>query len=565
MKPWQALVVSFMLICSFGKKGTAQTSGSNCGWLKVKIEKQATSASLFGNKDLSALQWSRAAFIQDADSIYTIPVVVHVIHTGTAIGAPDNPSDASINAMISSLNDSWRKNGSQYGGADMKMQFKLANRSPQCGATTGIVRINGSSIYNYNTGGIAIYTYPGSADEWTVKGVSRWSNTDYINIWIVNKINGSTTSPGGFAYFAEYNNANTDGIVVSASCVNGFNKTIAHEMGHVFNLYHTFYDDGNETQCPRTDSCSDFGDRVCDTEPDLVEYYCANTINACTGLPYLTADVPHNYSVLNNYMNYTNCALMFSEGQKTRARNTLFSYRHGLISSGGINAVPTSFPAAACAATADNSLSPYYGIEKVNFNTLSVYSNSSLADSSFYIDRSCNQRTTVFKGQQYPLEIIGSYENSCWIKAFLDYNNDGDFNDAGESLVSTFSTTGHVIVNLTIPSNSVAGVPLRLRIVADAPGAQPTACHLTGDPQNGAGQIEDYGVIVAAGTAQSAASGPWTTPGTWDCNCIPQSTDQVTIKAGHTVSVNTAVQCASLNIQTGAVLNVNGNTVTVNR
>ena len=35
--------------------------------------------------------------------------------------------------------------------------------------------------------------FAGSADEVAVKNLSRWPNTDYINIWIVNKINGSTT------------------------------------------------------------------------------------------------------------------------------------------------------------------------------------------------------------------------------------------------------------------------------------------------------------------------------------------------------------------------------------
>src|ERR1700759_2668832 len=46
----------------------------------------------------------------DADSLYTIPIVVHVIHTGDPIGSADNPTDANINARIGSLNDSWRKN-----------------------------------------------------------------------------------------------------------------------------------------------------------------------------------------------------------------------------------------------------------------------------------------------------------------------------------------------------------------------------------------------------------------------------------------------------------------------
>jgi hypothetical protein len=84
--------------------------------------------------------------------VYTLPVVVHVINTGTAIGAPDNPSDSLINAMINQLNNAFRKKGSSFGGVDVKIQFKLATKSPSCGSTAGITRNNGSSVTNYASG-----------------------------------------------------------------------------------------------------------------------------------------------------------------------------------------------------------------------------------------------------------------------------------------------------------------------------------------------------------------------------------------------------------------------------
>jgi hypothetical protein len=443
-------------------------------------------------------QYLQNSSLLDSNALFTIPIVIHVIHTGTAIGSPDNPTDTNLTDMITGLNNAWRMNGASYGGVDIKMQFQLAIRSPQCGAATGINRVNGSSVPNYVSGGIAINTFPGSADEWTVKALSRWPNTDYINIWIVNKINGTSSGIGGFAYFAEYNSAAGDGIVINALYANGPSSTVlVHEMGHSFEMYHTFHDDGDETQCPRIDSCAYYGDRVCDTEGGLLETVCTNPINSCTALPYLIADVTHNYTVLNNYMNYTNCPWMFTQGQKDRIRATLFVFRQGLISSGGLSPPPASAPAAACIPTADNGLSPFYGVEKLVFNDLSVYSNSSLADSTMYIDRSCNQRTTVVKGQTYPLTITGSYLNPCWIKAFIDYNNDGDFDDAGEGIISTFTFVGFVTANITIPSSGIViGAPLRLRVIAEEPSFEPTACHLTGVPANGAGQVEDYGITI---------------------------------------------------------------------
>src|SRR6187401_1901230 len=75
----------------------------------------------------------------------TIPVVVHVIHTGTPVGSPDNPSDGNIQAMIAELNDAYQKNGPFYGGVSVPIIFRLASRSPNCGSTNGINRVNGSS------------------------------------------------------------------------------------------------------------------------------------------------------------------------------------------------------------------------------------------------------------------------------------------------------------------------------------------------------------------------------------------------------------------------------------
>jgi hypothetical protein len=146
--------------------------------------------------------------------------------------------------------------------------------------------------------------------------------------------------------------------------VNGANQTLSHEMGHVFELYHTFYDDAFETTCPRTDSCSFYGDRVCDTEGGPLMYICTTPTNSCTGLAYTIADPLKNYTVLNNYMNYTNCPWMFTAGQKERVRATLLAFRPGLINSGALKPTPSSSPAVACIPTAVNGQSFYYGLNE---------------------------------------------------------------------------------------------------------------------------------------------------------------------------------------------------------
>ena len=428
-------------------------------------------------------------------TIYTFPVVVHVIHTGGAIGTIYNPSDANIIAMINNLNNCWRKNGVSFGGVDIEIQFQLAKQSPNCTATTGINRVDGSSLTNYVSGGITNINAAGSADEVLVKNLSRWSNTDYINIWVVNKINGSEVFPGGYAYFPQYNSASTDGITLLSNVVDGSNKTIAHEMGHVFGLYHTFEGVSNTTPCPSNSPCNTVGDRICDTE-QTQDVACGTNPNACSGSNYLIADVPHNYTVLNNYMGYTNCQFMFTQGQKDRILVNLLLFRPGLISSGGLNTSFNSIPKLVCSFVATNGLSDYYGVQRVAFNTFNVYSNTSTGDGSNYIDRTCNQQTKLTQGQIYPLIVIGSYRNPHKMKGYIDFNNNGDFSDAGEEILSVSGFgVDSITINVAIPINTniIANKSLRMRIVADNPvPTDPTACNIVGDAMYHAGQAEEF-------------------------------------------------------------------------
>lgn len=47
----------------------------------------------------------------------------------------------------------------------------------------------------------------------------------------------------------------------------------------------------------------------------------------------------------------------------------------------------------------------------------------------------------------------------------------------------------------------------------------------------------------------SIATGNWSSPTTWDCNCVPTATDNVVIDTPHTVTVNSASQAKSVNLK----------------
>ena len=426
--------------------------------------------------------------------VYTLPVVVHVVHTGGAVGSSDNPSDSLIQAMIGVLNASWRKTGPGTGGVDMEMQFALATNDPACQPTNGINRIDGTVYSEYLGGGITYTAVPGSVDELLIKGLSLWPNTDYINIWIVNKIDGNAISPGGYAYFPQFNNALLDGVVVQASVVNGTNKTIVHEMGHAFYLYHP-YEGSVGMTCAIDTNCLINGDRICDTEPMVFVFDCSEMTNVCSGESFEIVDPGLGYTVLNNYMGFTSCQFMFTAGQKIRVQDALADFRPGLLSSGALSS-GISAPVAACEPTAAHGLSPFYGIQLFEFGELSVYSNTSEADAGYYIDRTCNQQVKVTAGDSVLARVTGSYLNWQQISAYIDFNGDGDFDLPDEQILQ--DEGGVVEDSIGIPLTGLMfDTPLRLRIVTELPGAPPPdPCSLTGNMANGVGQVEDYTVVV---------------------------------------------------------------------
>lgn len=280
-----------------------------------------------------------------APPVYTIPVVFHIIHKGEAVGSGTNISDAQITSAIDALNRDYRRTATDGGiaqgaGPDTEIEFCLAVRDPNGNATSGINRVDGTVVANYANQGII------NSNEVAVKDLSRWPNTDYLNIWVVSEIdnNGAdvanpasfTGGTLGYAYLPTNPvtfNAQRDGIVALNLCVgndpnqtNGYrlwpwggllNRTLTHEVGHYLDLYHPF--EGNS--CSET-NCNTQGDLVCDTPPTVQNTNCNSP--ACSGTQQV-----------ENYMDYTGetCANMFSADQTTRMRAAITGPRSALLTS----------------------------------------------------------------------------------------------------------------------------------------------------------------------------------------------------------------------------------------
>ena len=246
---------------------------------------------------------------------YLIPLVVHVVHTGGALGSIYNPTDAQVQSTVDYVNQVY--NGTYpgtVGAGDLQIQFVLAKRDPNCNPTNGIDHVDGSGIAGYTAGGVNLQTTLGT-DELNVKNLVRWDPSQYYNVWVVDKIDGNDGTSGsffaGFAYFPG-SPSNYDGTILLATQMGPGLKTLPHELGHGFNLYHPFQD-ASGAVCPPNADCTVDGDQVCDTDPitQPVGFVCRSGNNPCTSTAYTN-------NTESNYMNYTNCSTLFTVGQKTR-------------------------------------------------------------------------------------------------------------------------------------------------------------------------------------------------------------------------------------------------------
>jgi hypothetical protein len=256
--------------------------------------------------------------------VYTIPVVVHVVHnnsSGTIGGSSNtNISNAQIFAQIDILNQDYRRKVGTNGynndpvGADVNIEFCLASSDPNGNLTTGITR----TYYPKSS-----WNYGSSADEDLLKSLSYWPSDQYLNIWVCNLANnvlGYSQFPAGSTLpgLGGDNGAATDGVVIDYQCFGtggatktpyNLGRTATHEIGHWLGLIHIWGDA----------VCGD--DYVADTPWDKAP----NDDNDCIDSSNCVNPSVYTPDMTNNYLDYSedNCMNIFTQGQKLRMRTTM--------------------------------------------------------------------------------------------------------------------------------------------------------------------------------------------------------------------------------------------------
>jgi len=283
-------------------------------------------------------------------AVITIPVVVHVIHNGEAIGTGTNISDAQIQSQIVVLNEDFRRLNQDIlttpaafrgASADPLIQFCLAQQKPDGTPTNGIMRRLAPTQAEYSQLEVPIGFQCLNTDtmEDVIKPSSIWNRDKYLNIWVSDlrqlpPPNGlGCSSPSGLLGYAQFPGgaANTDGVVMKytafgrvGNVVAPYNlgRTATHEVGHWLNLKHIW---GDESACAADDLVSDtplqgISSNGCQTFP-----FYDNCTTVYPGIMFM------------NYMDYSddNCLSLFTYGQFVRTESALFNQRPGLLTSQG--------------------------------------------------------------------------------------------------------------------------------------------------------------------------------------------------------------------------------------
>lgn len=291
------------------------------------------------------------------DEVYIIPVVFHVVH----YYGVENISYDQITGAIDFLNKDFSLLRSDTANiveefksiaADCNIEFRLARKDPYGNCTVGVTRT------------VSETTFGGGED--AKDAAPTWPPDMYLNVWVVNSL---SNGAAGWSYYPGTAPYGSDGVILLHNYVgfdgtSSFNRgsTLTHEIGHYLNLGHPW----GHTNDPEIGSNCDIDDGIEDTPNTIGHTTCALTAVTCGSLDNT-----------QNFMEYSYCTKMFTQGQANEMRavlNSSVSDRNNLHSYSNLMATGThdDYVPETCAPIADFSSSKKFGCSgiTVEYNDL---------------------------------------------------------------------------------------------------------------------------------------------------------------------------------------------------
>ncbi|WP_106915869.1 GEVED domain-containing protein [Chryseobacterium aurantiacum] len=450
---------------------------------------------------------------------YEIPVVVHVITPGGALGTSNNPSDAQIISWVNNLNrfnagDTTLPLVLPAGSAVIPVKYTLAKRAPDCTATNGIVRYDASSNPAYVAYG---NDDTNGASTATINSWSRWDPVNYLNLYLVHKMSGGKS---GWATYAGTAPAQDNVFMTLSDVVNGNVYVFSHELGHSMGLDHTW--EGHSSACTSVSiesDCTTQGDKVCDTEVSSASTtnpcITNSDINPCTGVNY--------QGVQYNIMNYHgwSCTYTsnkkFTQGQSDRAVAKVLEFRQSLLNSKGATAPDPNITLTSACIPPDATnpgTGAGVGVQNVKFGSID-YTTGGRSSANGYNDYTmlfCKTKlihTDLTAGSSTPLNVKfnNGFLTGNKVRVYIDYNNNGVFDTATETVLSSNAVNYYSVVTANIIPPASAVLPntpyVRMRVIGDLGNASNAAMAPCNARYNG--EVEDYMVRILPAVTLSTA------------------------------------------------------------
>jgi PKD repeat protein len=259
--------------------------------------------------------------LNKAGTIYTIPIVFHVLHNGGV----ENISKAQILDAVRILNRDFRKLNSDANTvvssfqnlvADVEIEFALATKAPNGVCFEGITRTRSPRTVDTDSDNFNGFDQIDAIVAGNDIYQGYWDPSKYLNIFVCKSIGGAagyTNYPSSFYAGSMYGNgifslSNYVGSIGTSSDYTS--RTLTHEVGHWINLPHTWGSTNEpalQTNCGSDDGVSDTPNTIGVQSCNLSESSCGTLAN------------------VENYMDYSYCSKMFTTGQKSRMRTALTS------------------------------------------------------------------------------------------------------------------------------------------------------------------------------------------------------------------------------------------------